>query len=112
MIKSLSLLTRKPTMTAQAFAKVWREEHAPLVRHVAGVRRYTLTFPLSEPTRPDVPTMVLPAGIDAVAELWFDDLAALQKAAASPEMKRVTDNGALYLGAIKTFIAEEVVIID
>lgn len=112
MIKSLSLLTRKPGMTAEAFRKVWLEEHAPLVRHVAGVRHYTLSFPMSEPSRPDVPTLELPAGVDAIAELWYDDLQTMQRATSSPEMKRVTDNGALYLGAIKTFITEEVTIID
>ena len=49
--------------------------------------------------------------VDAVAELWYDDIAALKAAAASPQMKAVTDNGALHLGAIKSFITEEVAII-
>ena len=40
----------------------------------------------------------------------YDDMAAL-KAAASPQMKAVKDNGALHLGAIKSFITEEVPII-
>ncbi|MDX2155623.1 MAG: EthD domain-containing protein [Hyphomicrobiaceae bacterium] len=111
MIKSISLLTRKPEMTAAAFRKVWLEEHAPMVRSVPGVRRYTLSFPLSEPTRPDVPTLGVAGAIDAIAELWYDDRATQQKVAASPEMKQVTDNGALYLGAIKTYISEEIEII-
>lgn len=110
MIKSLSLLTRKPGMSADAFRKVWLEEHAPMVRSVPEVRRYVLSFPLSEPSRPDVPT--LPVTVDAIAELWYDDLASLQAAAASAAMKRVTDNGGRYLGGIKTFVMEEVGIID
>lgn len=109
MIKSLSLLTRKPDMTAEAFRKVWIGEHAPLVHGVPEVRRYVLSFPLAEPSRPDVPTQAM--SVDAVAELWYDDMASLKRAAASPAMKRVTDNGALYLGAIKTFITEEIAII-
>ena len=109
MIKSLSLLTRKPGMSVEAFRKVWLEEHAPLVRHVPEVRRYLVTFPLAEPTRPDVPTPEVRC--DAIAELWFDDMASLQKAGASAAMKRVTDNGALYLGSIKSFVMEEVGII-
>ena len=109
MIKSLSLLTRKPGMSVEAFRKVWLEEHAPMVRSVPEVRRYVLTFPLAEPTRPDVPTPDVKC--DAIAELWFDDLASLQKAGASAAMKRVTDNGALYLGSIKSFVLEEVRII-
>jgi hypothetical protein len=35
-------------------------------------------------------------------------MAAFEVAAASPQMKAVTDNGALHLGAIKSFITEEV----
>ena len=112
MIKSLSLLTRKPGMTAEAFREVWVNEHAPMVRSVAGVRHYTLSFPLSESSRPDVPTLGVEANVDAIAELWYDDMAAMQKATSSPEMKKVTDNGALYLGAIKTYITEELVVID
>ena len=109
MIKSLSLLTRKPGLSKEAFRKVWVEEHAQLVLHVPQVRRYVLSFPLSEPRRPDIPTQEM--AVDAVAELWFDDMAALQEAGASAAMKRVTDNGALYLSAIKSFVTEEVSII-
>lgn len=109
MIKSLSLLTRKSGMTAEAFRKVWLAEHAPLVHGVPEVRRYVLSFPLAEPSRPDGPTQAM--SVDAVAELWYDDMDSLKRAAASPAMKRVTDNGALYLGAIKTFITEEIAII-
>lgn len=110
MIKSLSLLTRKEGMTPEAFRKVWLEEHAPMVRSVPEVRRYVLSFPLAEPTRPDVPTQEM--AVDAIAELWYDDRASLEKASASAAMKRVTDNGGRYLGAIKTFVMEEVTIID
>jgi hypothetical protein len=49
--------------------------------------------------------------VDAIAELWYDDMVALKAAAASPEMRAVQANGALHLGAIKTFLTEEVAII-
>ena len=55
---------------------------------------------------------VLEQDVDAVAELWFDDMETMQRAASSPEMKIVTDNGALYLGAIKTWVTEEKIVID
>jgi hypothetical protein len=45
--------------------------------------------------------------IDGVAELWYDDVAALTRAAASPEMKRLTDDGALFIGRIKSYVVEE-----
>ena len=109
MIKSLSLLTRKSTLSNEEFRHIWVSEHAPLVHAVPQVRRYVLSFILQQPTRPDVPTQAM--NVDAVAELWYDDMAALQAAAASPQMKAVTDNGALHLGGITSFITEEVAII-
>ena len=39
MIKSLSLLTRKPGMTHEQFVKHWRQVHGPLARKVPGLRR-------------------------------------------------------------------------
>jgi uncharacterized protein (TIGR02118 family) len=109
MIKSLSLLTRKAGLTREEFRRIWESEHAPLVLAVPQVRRYVLSFVLEEPTRPDVPTQAM--AVDAVAELWYGDIAALKAAAQTPQMKAVLANGALHLGAIKTFITEEVAII-
>src|SRR5204863_8949589 len=106
MIKSLSLLTRKSAMSKEEFRRIWVGEHAPLVHAVPQVRRYVLSFILDEPTRPDVPTQAM--SVDAVAELWFDDMASMKAAGASPEMKAVTDNGAQHLGAFKLFITVEV----
>ena len=109
MIKSLALLTRKGAMSREEFRRIWVGEHAPLVHAVPQVRRYVLSFVLEEPTRPDVPTQAM--NVDAIAELWYDDMAALKAAAASVEMKAVQANGALYLGAIKTFLTEEIAVI-
>ncbi len=109
MIKSLSLLTRKPGMSIEAFRKVWLEEHAPMVRSVPDVRRYVLSFPLAEPTRPDVPTPEVKC--DAIAELWYDSLDDLRHAMATPEAKRLHDDGATFIGRIKTYTIEEKVII-
>lgn len=109
MIKSLSLLTRKDGMTFEAFRKVWTEEHAPLVRAVPGVRKYVLSFVIDEPATANAPIQAMK--VDAMAELWYDDVAALKRAGQSPELKIVLDNGSKYLAAIKTFITEEVDII-
>jgi hypothetical protein len=81
-----------------------------MVRSVPGVSRYVLSFPLLEPTRPDVPSPAI--SCDAIAELWFADRETWQRVSQSAEMKCVTDNGALYLGSIKTFVVEEVEIIS
>ncbi len=109
MIKSVSLLTRKDSLSKAEFRNVWEREHAPMVRAVPGVRKYVLSFVIAEPTTANAPIQAM--HVDAMAELWYDDIAALQHAATTPELKAVLANGAKYLGAIKTLITEEVAII-
>jgi uncharacterized protein (TIGR02118 family) len=109
MIKSLSLLTRKSELTFEAFREVWENEHAPLVLKVPEVRRYVLSFVIDEPKTANAP--IQPMKVDAMAELWYDDVESMRRAAARPEMKAVLDNGAKYLAAIKSFVTEEVSVI-
>ncbi len=84
MIKVLGLLTRRPELTHQQFVKHWREIHAPLAHAVPGIRRYVQSHIVGARTRPDIPETEVE--VDGIAELWYDDEAALQRAAASPEM--------------------------
>ena len=109
MIKTLSLLTRKRGMTHEQFVTHWVEIHAPLAHAVPGLRRYVQSHILEEPTRPDIPTAEIE--VDGIAELWYDDRAALARAHASPQATALFADGALFIGRIKTFIVEEKVII-
>jgi uncharacterized protein (TIGR02118 family) len=109
MIKSVGLLTRRPGLTREEFMRHWVEVHAPLAHAVPGVRRYVQNHILAERHRADIPTIELE--IDGIAELWYDDRAAMERANASPEAKRLHDDGALFIGRIKSFVIEEKVII-
>src|SRR5579884_489065 len=109
MIKSLSLLTRKPDLTHEEFMRHWVEVHAPLAHAVPGLRRYVQNHIVEERTRPDIPTADV--AIDGIAELWFDDRAAMDRANASPEAKRLHADGALFIGRIKSFVIEEKIVI-
>src|SRR5208282_6924945 len=105
MIKVLGLLTRRPELTHEQFVKHWLEIHGPLAHAVPGIRRYVQSHITGTRTRPDIPETDVE--VDGIAELWYDDEAALQRAAASPEMKRLTDAGALFIGRIKSYVIEE-----
>ena len=105
MIKSISLLTRRPELTHEQFLKHWVETHAPLAHAVPELRRYVQSHIVGERTRSDIPTTVV--DVDGIAELWYDDRAAMERAVASPEAKRLHADGALFIGRIKTFIVEE-----
>lgn len=109
MIKSVSLLTRKSGMTHEQFMAHWMEIHAPLAHAVPGLRRYVQSHILDEPTRPDIPTTAV--DVDGIAELWYDDRAAMTRAHASPGAKALFADGALFIGRIKTFIVDENVVI-
>jgi uncharacterized protein (TIGR02118 family) len=58
-----------------AFEKHYREVHVPLVGKIPGLRRFTI----SKPHGLGVPAPFL------IAELWFDDSAALDAGLRSPE---------------------------
>ena len=105
MIKVLGLLTRRPELTHEEFVRHWLEIHGPLALAVPGVRRYVQSHIVGTRARPDIHETEVE--VDGIAELWYDDEAALQRAAASPEMKRLTDDGALFIGRIKTYIIDE-----
>ena len=109
MIKSISLLTRKENITHEQFVKHWLEVHGPLAYAVPGLRRYVQSHIVAERTRPDIPT--LDVAVDGIAESWYDDLDALKFANASPQAKILHDDGATFIGRIKTFTIEEKIII-
>ncbi|MGE0416934.1 MAG: EthD domain-containing protein [Acetobacteraceae bacterium] len=105
MIKMMSLLTRKEGLTHEQFVKHWYEIHGPLALAVPGIRRYVQSHITGTRSRPDIPDTDVE--IDGIAELWYDDMETAQKAAQSPEMKRLTDDGALFIGRIKSYVIEE-----
>ena len=105
MIKSISLLVRKAGMTHEQFVKHWVEIHAPLALKVSGIRRYVQSHIVDERRRPDIPPIGVE--IDGIAELWYDDRESMTRALASPEMKALHADGALFIGRIQSFLVEE-----
>jgi uncharacterized protein (TIGR02118 family) len=109
MIKTVGLLTRKSGWTHEQFMKHWIGIHAPLAHKVPGLRRYVQNHIHGERTRADIEATAVE--IDGIAELWFDDQAALETAARTPEMKALHADGVLFIGRIKSYVVEEKVIV-
>ncbi|MEA2788672.1 MAG: hypothetical protein QOG73_1078 [Acetobacteraceae bacterium] len=105
MIKVVGLLTRKEGTTHEAFVRHWFDVHGPLAHVVPGIRRYVQSHITSTRSRPDIPETDVE--VDGIAEIWYDDLESLRHAAATPEMKALTDDGARFIGQIKTYVIEE-----
>jgi uncharacterized protein (TIGR02118 family) len=68
----------KTPREAAAFDKHYFEKHVPLAKKIAGVRNYQVS-------KGPVATPGGPSAYHLVAILKFDDMAAIQKAFASPE---------------------------
>ena len=109
MIKTIGLLTRMDGFTHEQFVRHWVDVHAPLAHAVPGLRRYVQNHILGERSRADIPDHALALG--GIAELWFDDQAELEAAARSPEMKALQDDGAKFIGRIKSYVVEEMIVI-
>ena len=109
MIKRISLLQRRPELSHEEFVKHWLEVHGPLARKVPGVRRYVQNHIRDTSSRADVPDLDIE--IDGIAELWWDDAAAMKASTATPEAQALFDDGALIIGRIKTYVIEEETII-
>lgn len=109
MIKTIGLLTRKDGWTHEQFVKHWVEIHAPLAHAVPGLRRYVQNHIKGERTRTDIPATEV--AIDGIAELWFDDQAALEAAAKTPEMKALHADGAKFIGRIRSYLIDEKTVI-
>ena len=109
MIKTIGLLSRKDGWTHAQFMKHWVDIHAPLAHAVPGLRRYVQNHIVGERTRSDIAATNVE--IDGIAELWFDDQAALEAAGLTPEMKALHADGARFIGHIRSYVVEEKVIV-
>lgn len=103
MLKSLSLLVRRPDLTHDQFVSHWTEVHAPLARAIPQLRRYVQNH--------------LPAGaageVDGIAELWFDSAADRDAFRASEAGQRWIADGANFLDGprCRQFAVEETSVI-
>ena len=106
MIKTVSLLVRKDGSSHADFLKHWREIHGPLAYACPGVARYVQTEVKSSSFRTDG-VAPLDVHVDGIAELWFEDQAALDAFSASPATRRLREDGATFIGRQISFMTEE-----
>lgn len=79
MIKVIEIINRKPGMDVETFQDHWLNRHGPIVARIGGLRRYVQSHTkLGGYERGDIP-------FDGIAELWFDDKAALGSIASTEE---------------------------
>jgi len=103
MIKLVYCITRRRGMTLEEFSRYWREVHGPIGRRIPGLRRLVQSHPVPHPRD------MAPRDFDGMAELWFDDMAALEAARGSPEWRASSADEANFIDAPRTalFLTEE-----
>ena len=77
MVKLVTYFKRKPGLSPEAFQAEWRGSHVEKALRIPGLRGYVQSHVLISGYRKGEPFC------DGVAELWFDDAAALDAAQAS-----------------------------
>lgn len=103
MIKLVYCITRRPEMTLDQFSRYWRDVHGPIGRRIPGLRRLVQSHRLPHPQE------LARMDFDGMAELWFDDLSALEAARRSPEWRVSSADEANFIDETRTavFITEE-----
>jgi uncharacterized protein (TIGR02118 family) len=106
-IKSVSLLTRREGMSVEDFQTYWREVHGPIAARIPGLRRYVQCA-----TLPELYAEESPPDFDGVAELWWDNIEAMQQARATPESEATAADASNFLAGSVRLIVSEVPLID
>jgi uncharacterized protein (TIGR02118 family) len=90
-------------MTVDEFSRYWRDVHGPIGRRIPGLRRLVQSHSVPQPAD------MRPPAFDGMAELWFDDLSALEAAQRSPEWRASTEDEANFIDESRTavFVTEE-----
>jgi uncharacterized protein (TIGR02118 family) len=103
MIKLVYCITRRPGMTLEDFSRYWRQVHGPIGRRIPGLRR------LVQSHRVRYPGDAASSDFDGLAELWFDDMAALEAARRSSEWQTSSADEMNFIDRTRTalFLTQE-----
>ena len=93
MIKIAFCLRKLPSLSEEEFHDYWFNTHGPIVKSVVeriGLKKYqqvhTIDTPLNDVARE---ARGAPAPFDGIAEAWWEDMAALEKALNDPATEDV-----------------------
>ena len=91
MMLRMGLLTRRPEVPPEQFARHWRDRHGPLAARLPGLRRYTQNL-VTDRSQLAIDHARGDWALDGVSQLWFDDAAAMQAAVDSPEFAPIPED--------------------
>ena len=83
MVKLIVCVKRNPDMEVEEFHQYWRTSHGGLIKSIPGLRKYIRKYSQSHTVPQAYERNEAP--FDGVAELWFDDMAAVDGFFADPD---------------------------
>jgi len=98
MVKLLLVVSRLPGLTIEQFSDRWLSVHGPIEASIPGLRRYVQNHAVLEAYG------VRGMSHDGWAEMWFDDLAAMQRAWTSPEWEQAREDGLMLFAEPKGLV--------
>jgi len=103
MIKIVYCITKLPQLSNDEFHRYWRENHGPIAAKIPGCRKYVQSHTIHRAWGGREPSF------DGVAELWFDDWQALERAGGSAEVRAALEDERKFIDHSRTafFVAEE-----
>ena len=114
MIKRITIMTRKPGMSREAFADYWTRVHAPLLASHPAVKRLVINvttefvrFSVRNENQDDpLRSTIVTQTPDGFVELWFDSVAEME-AMYRDFSKQLVADAEKFVGAIATFVVDE-----
>ena len=102
-VKIVYCISKLPHLGNEEFHRYWREVHGPIAGRIPGCRKYVQSHTIHRALSGREPSF------DGVAELWFDDWAALETAMASKEVAAALEDERKFIdhSRVASFIAEE-----
>ncbi|HSB61520.1 MAG TPA: EthD domain-containing protein, partial [Vicinamibacteria bacterium] len=91
MIKVVTCIRRRPGMGVEDFQAYWRTRHPAVVTALPGLRRYVQSHTLVAGYAKGQPVW------DGIAEVWFDDTAAVRALQPTPEYAAVRADEARFI---------------
>ena len=101
MIAALSLIKRRPDVSADRFRRHWLDPHGVLAAQLPGVTRYVQNHTVEA-----CGTLAERLDIAGFAELWFDSADAQKQAYSSPKIRECDKDSELFIGAVSSVVTE------
>jgi uncharacterized protein (TIGR02118 family) len=109
--KVWSLITRRSGVSAERFAGEWQDVLAPQIAAIPGVRGYRQNLIVEREVPKGTPVGYDQMPIDAISELWFDNVEAIVAAATSVEGNRAASTSRALIGSETPYLVSVHVVV-